>query len=242
MRGKSPMSAESPLWLTANSAVMTDIDLGEGVGMADGSPCNDARAAKKRSALVLMLYLVVVVSMSTMLTGRANAQPSDLPAPPLPPFTPTSNSWAPKFPPPYDATRKNVTQADITAEGEMCQWFTAQYSDLFTQMNQFGFNLLHANNDWTVPGIQLQADAVASNIEQSVAFLTPRAQALTQSQDFAGDSYFPLYQGESFYRLWQHLSNTAVGIRARNTAWIYGPSQQRDEHWGSRIERSHVCD
>jgi hypothetical protein len=108
-------------------------------------------------------------------------------------------------------------------------------------MEEFGFDLLQANNDWTVPGIQTHADAVASNIEQSVAFLAPRAQALTQSQDFAGDNYFPLYQGESFYRLWQHLSNTGVGIRARNTAWVYGPSQQRVEHWGSRIERSHVC-
>jgi hypothetical protein len=99
---------------------------------------------------------------------------------------------------------------------------------------------------WTNSGSiyfrQTHADAVASNIEQSVAYLAPRAQALTQSQDYVGDNYFPLYQGESFYRLWQHLSNTGVGIRARNTAWIYGPSQQRDEHWGSKIERSHVCD
>jgi hypothetical protein len=210
--------------------------------MADPSRCDDARAAKQRPALVVMSCLALVASISTVLGGRANAEPSDLPAPPLPPFTPTSNNWTPKFPPPYDATRKNVADADVTAEGEMCQWFNAQYRDLVRQMDQFGFNLLQANNDWTVPGIQLQADAVASNIEQSVAFLAPRAEALTRSQDFAGDAYFPLYQGESFYRLWQHLSNTAVGIRARNTAWVYGPSQQRVEHWGSRIERSHVCD
>ncbi|WP_432246505.1 hypothetical protein ACRDU6_09985 [Mycolicibacterium sp. ELW1] len=135
-----------------------------------------------------------------------------------------------------------MTDADITAEREMCQWFNAQYLLLRRQMDEFGFDLLQANNDWTVPGIQIHADAVAANIEQSVAFLAPRAQALTQSQDFAGDTYFPLYQGESFYRLWQHLSNTGVGIRARNTAWIYGPSQQRVKHWASRIERSHVCD
>jgi hypothetical protein len=209
--------------------------------MTDASPCSAARNRKKRPAITAMWCLALAASVSTMLGGSAHADPSDPPVPPLPTFVPTSSNWTPKFPPPYDATRKNVTPAEITAEGEMCQWFNAQYRGLQRQMDQLGFNLLQASNDWTVPDIQLQADAVASNIEQSVAFLAPRAQALTQSQDFADDNYFPLYQGESFYRLWQHLSNTGVGIRARNTSWIYGPSQQRVEHWGSRIERSHVC-
>jgi len=210
--------------------------------MADMSHRGRALWSKRRSVLATLSGLAVVASMLTVFGGRADADPADPPAPPLPVITPTSSDWAPKFPPPYDATRKNVTDADITAEREMCQWFTAQYRDLVRQMDEFGFNLLQASNDWTVPDIQLQADAVAANIEQSVAFLAPRAESLTQSLDFAGDQYFPLYQGESFYRLWQHLSNTGVGIRARNTAWVYGPSQQRVKHWGSRIQRSHVCD
>jgi hypothetical protein len=203
----------------------------------DNATCN----IEKRSARAVLACLALVASMVTMLCGRAAADPSAPPAPPLPLFTPTASNWTPKVPYSYQATQKNVTEADINAEREMCQWFNAQYRELIRQMDEFGFDLLQANNDWTVPGIQAHADAVASNIEQSVAYLAPRAEALTQSQDFAGDMYFPLYQGESFYRLWQHLSNTGVGIRARNTAWIYGPSQQRDEHWGSRIERSHVC-
>jgi hypothetical protein len=186
--------------------------------------------------------LVIAAVMSTTMGAHAQADPSDPPPAPLPIFVPSPSDWQPKFPSPYDATRKNVTDADITAEREMCQWFTAQYVELRRQMDTFGFDLLAANNDWTVPGIQLHADAVVSNVEQSVAYLAPRAEALTQSQDFAGDQYFPIYQGESFYRLWQHLSNTGVGIRARNTAWIYGPSQQRVKHWGSRIERSRACD
>ena len=209
--------------------------------MADDSKCGAARTSKRGPALTVASFLALIATLSTVLSGRANAEPVDVP-PPLPQFTPAASSWAPKFPPPYDATRKNVTEADVTAEREMCQWFNAQYVELRRQMDQLGFDLLHANNDWTVPGIQLEADAVASNIEQTVAFLAPRTEALTQSQDYAADNYFPIYQGESFYRLWQHLSNTGVGIRARNTAWIYGPSQQRTEHWGSRIERSHVCD
>ncbi|HJT93716.1 MAG TPA: hypothetical protein VJ777_17580 [Mycobacterium sp.] len=200
------------------------------------------RAAVKRYLPVVMACLALVTSGYAIAGSGANADPADPPPPPLPVFTPTASAWTPTFPHPYDQTRKNVTDADINAEREMCQWFNAQYLQLRRQMDEFGFNLLHASNDWTVPVIQLQADAVAANIEQSVAFLAPRAEALTQSQDFAGDVYFPLYQGESFYRLWQHLSNTGIGIRARNTAWVYGPSQQRVKHWGSKIERSHICD
>lgn len=200
------------------------------------------RYSTKRCAPVGVSCLTLVVAVCVALAGRASAEPSDPPPPLMPEFAPTASNWAPQFPYPYDQTRKNVTDADINAEREMCQWFNARYHDLRNQMDKFGFNLLQANNDWTVGTIQAQADNVATNVEQAVAFLTPRAEALTQSQDFAADNYFPIYQGESFYRLWQHLANTATGIRARNTAWIYGPSQQRVKHWGSRIERSRVCD
>jgi hypothetical protein len=200
------------------------------------------RLDAQRRASVVLSCVAIAAAVCVAVGSRAGADPSDPPPPLLPQFVPTASNFSPQFPYPYDETRKNVTPADINAEREMCQWFNAQYYDLRRQLDQFGFNLLQANNDWTVGTIQAQADNVATNVEQAVAFLAPRAQALTQSRDFANDNYFPIYQGESFYRLWQHLSNTGVGIRARNTAWIYGPSQQREEHWGSRIERSHVCD
>ncbi|KAA0110017.1 hypothetical protein [Mycolicibacterium sp. P9-22] len=175
-------------------------------------------------------------------TGPAAASPFDPPAPSLPAVKVVPTNWTPKFPIPYDETRKDVTDADINAQREMCQWFTSIYVELIRQVDEFGFNLLAASNDWTVGQVQAQADAVAANVEASVVWLAPRTLALTQTQDFAGNSYFPLYQGESFYRLWQHLSNVGIGIRARNTAWIYGPSVQRTRHWGSKINRSHVCD
>ena len=186
----------------------------------------------------LMVLAAVCVAMGT----PAGADPSDAPPPLMPEFVPTASNWAPQFPYPYDQTRKNVTDADINAEREMCQWFNARFRDLRDQMDKFGFNLLQANNDWTAGTIQAQADNVATNVEHAVAFLTPRTTALTTSQDFAGDMYFPIYQGEPFYRLWQELSNVGVGIRARNTAWVYGPSQQRVKRWASQIERSRVCD
>jgi hypothetical protein len=176
------------------------------------------------------------------LGGSASAAPSDLPDPPLPVVNPGPSAWTPKFPFPYDASRKDVTDADITAEREMCQWFNPEYRELVRQIDRFGFNLLEASNDWTVGQIQAQADAVAANIDQTEAFLAPRAQSLTQTQDFAGDAHFAIYEGEAFYRLWQHLSNVGVGIKTRDTAWVNGPSAERVKHWGSQIQRSHVCD
>ena len=83
---------------------------------------------------------------------------------------------------------------------------------------------------------------VVSNIDQSTGFLAPRTTALTQTRTFAGDNYFPLYQGESFFLMWQHLFNVGNGLRARKPAWFSGPSMQRFKLWGSRIHRSHVCD
>jgi hypothetical protein len=182
--------------------------------------------------------------MSTLpvLHGLARAAPFDPPDPPLPAVNPGPSDWSPKFPFPYDANRKDVTDADISAEREMCQWFNLQYRELVRQIDRLGFNLLEASNDWTVGQVQAQADAVAANIDQTEAFLAPRAQSLTQVQDFAGDVHFAIYEGEAFYRLWQHLSNVGVGIKARNTAWVNGPSVERVKHWGSQIHRSHVCD
>jgi hypothetical protein len=163
-------------------------------------------------------------------------------APPLPVIVPATTGWQPKFPYPYDASRGQVTDAEINAERDMCQWFTAQYQTLVTQIDRFNTNLTRSNGDYNVANNQAIADAVAQNIDQSTSFLAPRAEALTITQDYLGDDYFPLYQGESFYRLWQHLSNVSAGIRGRQPAWFVGPSLQRAKRWGGRIDHSHVCD
>jgi hypothetical protein len=172
---------------------------------------------------------------------------------PLPPVALTPTTWQPRFPFPYDQTRNQVTDADINAEREMCQWYNAQYQTLTDQIDRVQFNRIQQNGpgtrvgsgtdwDYSADGIQQQVDIVTANIDQAVAFLTPRAQALTQTQDFAGDNFFPLYQGESFYLLWQHLSNVNDGIKSHQADWFTGPSVQRVKLWGSRIHRSDVCD
>jgi hypothetical protein len=180
--------------------------------------------------------------MTSTQVAPANADPTvDELAPPLPLIVPTPNGFQAQFPYPFDETRSSVTPADVQAEGEMCQWYNAQYETLMTQIDNFDINLIKSNGDYRVANNEDLANAITANIDQSTAFLAPRAQALTQTQDYLGDTYFPLYQGESFFRLWQHLSNVSAGIRGRQQAWFYGPSVQRALRWGSRINRSHVC-
>lgn len=164
---------------------------------------------------------------------------------PLPAVVVKATNWMPKFPFPYSKTSNQVTPADIQAEGQMCQWFSAQYDVLNNQIGQLQFNRISPDGtDWNygVDDLQRQADVVTQNIDQSVDFLTPRAQALTQNQDFAGDNYFPLYEGEAFFGLWQQLVNVGNGIKAHQPDWFTGPSYVRMKRLASEIHRSHVCD
>lgn len=213
-----------------------------------------------RQGGIVAACVTIVLSAAAVLTGPiSSADPPYEPSPdsdlirPLPVITPTPSNWTPKFPFPYDQTRVSVTEADITAQREMCQWYNAQYETLRRQIDRLQFNRITPNGpgvinfsgsdwDYSVGDIQQQVDIVTANIDQSVDFLTSRVQALTQTRNYVGDVYFPLYEGESFYLLWQHLSNVNGGIKAHQPDWFTGPSVQRVKRWGTRISRSHVCD
>jgi hypothetical protein len=198
----------------------------------------------------------VLLSAIAILTGPPSGADPDvspaLPDPPsnselmrpLPVITPTPSAWAPKFPFPYDQTRNDVTGADITAMREMCQWYNAQYATLSAQIDRLQFNRidLSGDYDYTQGNVQQQVDIVTGNVSQAVDFLAPRAQSLTQSQSPYGDSYFPIYKGEAFYKLWEQLSNVNNGILAHQPDWFTGPSVQKAKRWGQDIHRSHVCE
>lgn len=164
---------------------------------------------------------------------------------PLPVVAPTASTWTPKFPFPYDQTRDRVTDADITAMREMCQWYNAQYATLRFQIDRLQTNRIDdygKDFDYTQDNIQQQVDIVSRNIGQAVDFLTPRVQSLTQAQNAFGDNYFPIYEGEAFFKLWEQLSNVNNGISAHQPDWFTGPSVQKAKRWGSDIHRSHVCE
>lgn len=199
-------------------------------------------ATRTRSALAVVAGLVAGLVSAVPAAGDPPDEVGHEPPPaPLPVVVPAPSDWQPRFPFPYDRTQQYVTDADITAEREMCQWYTEQYDVLMQQIDRFNIKLITHNGDWNAGDIPEHAAAVTANIGQSVDFLAPRARALTQQKDHVGDNYFPLYQGESFYLLWQHLSNVGAGLRARQPAWFTGPSMRRVQYWGSRINRSHVC-
>lgn len=175
------------------------------------------------------------------------------PVTPLPVMVTAPSDWQPKFPFPYDQTRGHITDADINAERELCQWFNTQYYELRRQIDKVQFDRITPNGPGPIMGsgsdwdysrgdLQQQVDIVTTNIDQAVAFLGPRVNALTQATEHFGDQYFPIYEGESFYRLWQHLANVNAGIKSHQPDWFTGPSVQRAKRWGTRIERSHVCD
>jgi hypothetical protein len=213
------------------------------------------RNALRHCVIALACVFVALSAAAVATTPASRADPADYvrPPEPLPVVIPTTSDWVPKFPFPYDQTRGSVTDADINAEREMCQWFTAQYDELTRQINRLQFDRITPNGpgvisgvgsdwDYSIGDLQRQVDIVTTNIDQSVDFLAPRVQALTQSTDHSGDVYFPLYEGESFYLLWQHLSNVSAGIKSHQPDWFTGPSVKRAFRWGNRIHRSHVCE
>jgi hypothetical protein len=212
------------------------------------------RDGSRRAAGVLGCT-VVLLAMGAVTGLPAGADPNlvvPIPGPPsdsslirpLPVVVPTASAWAPKFPFPYDQTRNSVTDADITAMREMCQWYNAQYATLRFQIDRLQTNRIGPDGkdyDYTQDDVQQQVDVVSGNIGQAVDFLTPRVQSLTQAQNPYGDNYFPIYEGEAFYKLWEQLSNVNNGILAHQPDWFTGPSVQKAKRWGSDIERSHVC-
>src|SRR5690348_3402153 len=115
---------------------------------------------------IALLAACAALASAAVITVAIDAEAdSNTPAPPLPIFTPTPTDWAPNFAFPHNIHQNRVTDADITSEREMCEWFNAQFDVLMDQINTFNANLAAAHDDYGTPGIQQQADAVTANID-----------------------------------------------------------------------------
>ncbi|OJZ76081.1 hypothetical protein BRW65_01150 [Mycobacterium paraffinicum] len=216
--------------------------------------------ALRRETIAFARRIVAVLAVAMASCATSGADPGsggEMPSDdqlirPLPVVVVKPTNWVPKFPFPYDKTRHLVTEADINAERELCQWYTPQYGVLIDQIDRLQFNRLQQNgpgirtgaatdSDYSFGSVQQQADIVTGNIDRSMDFITPRVQAFTINNDYAGDIYLPLFQAHSFYVLWQNLGNVNNGIKAHQPDWFTGPSVQLLKRAGSEINRSHVC-
>ena len=147
-----------------------------------GSKQGSSRSRLIRAFGILASCTALAAAAIVTMTAGAEADPN-VPAPPLPVFTPTPTDWGPNFAFPHNIHQNQVTDADITAEREMCEWFNAQFDALMDQINGFNGNLSTNHDDYAAPGIQHQADAVTANIDQSEDYLAPRARSLTRRED-----------------------------------------------------------
>ncbi|EUA51169.1 hypothetical protein I552_2110 [Mycobacterium xenopi 3993] len=112
----------------------------------------------------------------------------------------------------------------------MCQWFNRQYATLRDQIDRLQFNRINPDGkdfDYGRDNIQQQVDIVTGNIDKSLAFLDPRVHALTVAQNSFGDNYFPIYEGEEFFKLYEQLSNVNNGIKAHQPDWFTGRRSRR---------------
>jgi hypothetical protein len=202
-----------------------------------------------RSGLIRKLGIVgscaalLAAALITMTVG-AEAD-SNVPAPPLPVFTPTPTDWGPNFAFPHNLHQRQVTDADITSEREMCEWFNAQFDTLMGQINSFNANLAANHDDYAAPGMQQQADAVTANIDQSEDYLAPRARAFNREEDCDSDNscttYIPIFEGQDFVRVWQQQSNISTSIKSHNPSGVTNISIGLTNLYANGIRGSGVC-
>src|SRR5688572_16804782 len=107
--------------------------------------CSGSDPTRRRVLPIVSVGVMIAAAVATGPVARADPLPDNELIRPLPVFVPTASDWQPKFPFPYDQAQGDVTEADITAEREMCQWYNAQYETLRNQIDRVQFNRITPN-------------------------------------------------------------------------------------------------
>lgn len=169
--------------------------------------------------------------------GRA-----DPAAPTLPVFTAHPSDWQPDYTVfPYNLWQIRVTPEQITAQRESCQWINAQYRDLMDQVYGFQLFLADHGDDWLRPGVTEAGDIVAANLDQSAAFLDPRAHTLFIVNYPDQSEYSPLFHGDSIYRLWYQFTQISDKIKQRLPSGQINANVATANVYGTVIRDSGVC-
>ena len=191
----------------------------------------------RRITLVLLGFVVSAAP------ATAAAQPDLGAVPPtLPVFAPYPSNWQPDYTQfPYNLWQTRVTPEQITAQRESCQWFNAQYDQLMAQAFGFQRFLGDRRDDWSDPGVRQAAATVAANLDQSAAFLAPRADTLFIVNYPDQSEYSPLFHGDSIYRLWYQFTQISDKIKKQVPAGQINANNATANVYGTVIRDSGVC-
>lgn len=175
--------------------------------------------------------------------GIAGAQPEfDGATPSLPVFEPHPSDWSPDYTPfPYNLWQSRVTPAQITAQRDACQWFNARYDTVMGQVFGFQEFLGEHDDDFSAPGVAPAAATVAANLDQSAAFLDPRAHTLFITNYPDQSQYSPLFHGDSIYRLWFQFTQISDKITRRLPSGQINANVATANVYGTAIRDSGVC-
>lgn len=188
------------------------------------------------------VVLASLLLAASTIAGRAHAEPEGA-VPSLPVFTPRPSDWSPNYAVfPYNLWQIRVTPEQITAQRESCQWFNAQYDTLMTQVFAFQRFLGDSHDAWSTTGVQAAADVVVANLEQSAAFLDPRAHTLFIINYPDQSEYSPLYNGDSIYHLWYQLTQISDKMKRTMPSGQINANIATANVYGTVIRQSQVCD
>lgn len=182
---------------------------------------------------------VALAVLALVAAPGADAQPA---TPTLPVFVPHASNWAPNYTVfPYNLWQNRVTPEQITAERESCQWLNAQYDELMNQVYGFQNYLADHHDNWSLAGMATAGDTVAANLDQSAAFLDPRAHTLFIVNYPDQSEYSPLFHGDSIYRLWYQFTQISDKIKRRLPAGQINANIATARVYGGVIKDSGVC-
>ena len=169
----------------------------------------------------------------------AHAEPA---AATLPVFQPHASDWSPDYTVfPYNLWQTRVTPEQITAQRESCQWFNEQYGTLSDQIYGFQRFLGQQKDYWSAPGVQATGNTVRANVDQSAAFLDPRAHTLYITNYPDQSQYSPLYNGDSIYHLWYQLTQISDKMARQQPSGFINANIATMNVYGNVIRDSGVC-
>lgn len=179
------------------------------------------------------------LAVAVAVPGYAAADPGQ--PPPSPGFTPGPSDWSPHSDIwPYSTFTEKVTPEMIGGMSDSCQWFATQFDPLMGQINDFNRSLGGQHDVYS--GVQGQANGVVANIDQSTAFLAPRIQPLTITNNLDNyGPYSPIYGGELMTSVLFQLTRIADSIKRKDPSGVTHANIVHAAGWGNALRDAGAC-